>query len=60
MVIYYAHRLAWLWWFGEWPEGGLDHINRIRNDNRIDNLREATRSENQRNRRKEGEPKWIA
>ena len=43
-----AHRLAWLYMTGEW-EAELDHINGIRTDNRIDNLRPVTRSENMRN-----------
>ena len=46
---YMAHRLAWLYVHGEWPNGEIDHVNRIRNDNRIDNLRIATRSQNQSN-----------
>ena len=43
-----AHRVAWLLFYGEWPdpERDLDHINRDRTDNRITNLRLATRSEN--------------
>jgi hypothetical protein len=48
---YPAHRLAWLLTHGEWPTGPLDHINGIRSDNRIANLREASPSENQHNRR---------
>ena len=43
---YQAHRLAWFYVYGEWPTGELDHINRVRDDNRIENLREATRSQN--------------
>jgi len=39
---YGAHRLAWFWVHGEWPVGALDHINRIRDDNRIANLRLAS------------------
>jgi hypothetical protein len=46
---YRAHRLAWLYVYGSWPELGLDHINRIKADNRIANLREATPLENGRN-----------
>lgn len=43
---YKAHRLAWLYVHGAWPCGDIDHINRNRSDNRIANLREATRSQN--------------
>lgn len=46
---YYAHRLAWLYMTGEWPEGDIDHINGQRNDNRWENLREVNRSENLKN-----------
>lgn len=46
---YLAHRLAWLYVHGEWPPDEIDHINGIRSDNRIVNLRPATRSQNQRN-----------
>lgn len=44
-----VHRLVWLCAYGEWPENQLDHINRIRHDNRIFNLREVTASQNQQN-----------
>lgn len=44
-----AHRFAWALYYGEWPIGFLDHRNRVRNDNRIDNLREATTSQNNAN-----------
>jgi HNH endonuclease/AP2 domain len=43
---YRAHRLAWLYVHGTWPSGHLDHINRIRTDNRIENIRPATVTEN--------------
>lgn len=41
-----AHRLIWLYVFGRWPAADIDHINRNRDDNRISNLREATRGQN--------------
>jgi hypothetical protein len=47
---YMAHRLVWLYIYGELPEEFLDHINEIRDDNRIVNLRMATHQENQHNR----------
>ena len=43
---YQAHRLAWLYMYGHFPEGEIDHKNRVRSDNRIENLREATRQQN--------------
>lgn len=36
---YKVHRVAWLYVYGDWPRGQIDHINRVRNDNRICNLR---------------------
>lgn len=39
-----AHRIAWFLYYGKFPDGELDHINRCKTDNRITNLREATRS----------------
>ena len=48
--MYLAHRLVWLWLHGSIPDGfDIDHINRIRTDNRESNLRLATRSQNIRN-----------
>lgn len=47
---YKAHRIAWLLHYREWPSGEIDHVNGIKDDNRIVNLRDATRSENQHNR----------
>lgn len=46
---YFAHRLIWLYHNGYFPENQIDHINRKRDDNRIKNLREASRSCNLRN-----------
>jgi hypothetical protein len=49
--LYQAHRLAWVWVHGEPPAQFIDHINGDRVDNRIDNLREATRAQNCHNKR---------
>jgi hypothetical protein len=46
---YPAHRLAWLCVHGCWPVDQIDHVNGIRTDNRIANLREAIRNENNEN-----------
>ncbi len=46
---YLAHRLAWLYCHGRWPENDIDHRNQDRSDTRLCNLREATRQENARN-----------
>jgi hypothetical protein len=50
-VIYQGHRIAWLMTNGAWPSKIIDHINGVRNDNRICNLREATHSQNMQNRK---------
>lgn len=47
---YKAARLAWLWMTGEWPSHDVDHRNRDRADDRWENLRHATRSQNGCNR----------
>lgn len=43
---YKEHRLIWLLLKGKWPDGLIDHINRVKNDNRIENLRESNPSNN--------------
>lgn len=51
-VDYLAHRLAWFYVHGNWPTDQIDHINGVRTDNRIINLREATPSINTQNQRR--------
>jgi hypothetical protein len=48
-VSYPAHRLAWLYIHGKYPDNILDHINRDRKDNRLSNLRDVTKAENNTN-----------
>ena len=50
--IHYVHRVVFAMHYGRWPNSQIDHINGIPNDNRIENLREATASQNSSNRRK--------
>jgi hypothetical protein len=44
--LFFAHRVAWFLASGRWPKEDIDHINCNRADNRLSNLREASRSEN--------------
>jgi hypothetical protein len=43
---YRAARLAWLIVYGEWPKNEIDHINRVKSDDRLVNLRDVTSTEN--------------
>lgn len=47
-VSYLSHRFAWFYHYGELPDL-IDHINGIRKDNRINNLRAATKAQNAQN-----------
>jgi hypothetical protein len=49
---YNAHRLAWLHVHGEWPKHEIDHVNGVRTDNRIENLRDVPRGINSQNQRR--------
>lgn len=52
-VNYYAHRLAWLFVYGNWPAINIDHINGDPSDNRVVNLRECNQTENHQNKIKQ-------
>ena len=47
---YYAHRVAWAIIHGSWPECEIDHINGDPSDNRLSNIRSASRAQNERNK----------
>lgn len=58
-----AHRLAWRYMYGVWPTGHVDHINHVRDDNRIANLRDVSMSANLRSAQRPSPypnqaPKW--
>lgn len=44
-----AHRLAWLYTYGSWPTGVIDHINGNGLDNRLCNLRDVSQTINAQN-----------
>jgi hypothetical protein len=49
---YLAHRLAWLYVYGNWPTGQIDHIDGMRHNNRLANLRDVSQSVNLHNQKK--------
>jgi hypothetical protein len=51
LIDHAAHRLAWFYVHGVWPAHEIDHINGIRTDNRICNLRDVPRMDNMQNQR---------
>lgn len=52
--LYRAHRLAWFYVTGEWPDLEIDHIDGNRTNNKFSNLRRATTKENARNTKYRG------
>lgn len=56
---YKIHRLAWLLYYGKWPDNTVDHDNQIKTDNRIENLKDVTQAENNKNMRRWREGKLI-
>ena len=50
--VYKAHRLAWLYSYGVWPDGLIDHINGRKDDNRLCNLRVVAADGNSQNIRR--------
>ena len=48
---YLGHRLAWFYMYGIWPKGLIDHKDTVKRNNWIDNLRDATNQESNRNRK---------
>jgi len=50
---YMAHRLAWFYMTGEWPPEEIDHKDLVRDNNKWDNLRLATSSQNKANRKEQ-------
>jgi len=47
--LYLAHRIVWMYAHGSFPSGVIDHINMVKSDNKIENLRDVTYSANNRN-----------
>lgn len=53
---YLAHRVAYLYMYGEWPKEQIDHVNHKPWDNRLVNIRPASRFQNAQNMRPRQKP----
>lgn len=51
--MFLTHRVMWALYYGEWPNEHIDHINGVKIDNRIENLRVVTNAENSKNQKKD-------
>jgi hypothetical protein len=49
---YYAHRLVWVHQTGSWPSEDIDHIDGNKSNNKLENLRAGTDSQNMQNLKK--------
>lgn len=49
---YRAHRVVWLLAYGDWPADQIDHINGVKSDNRLANLRDVNNATNGRNQKR--------
>jgi hypothetical protein len=47
--MFMVHRIVWAMHYGSWPEHHIDHVNHVRGDNRVSNLRDVTATGNARN-----------
>ncbi len=47
---YLLHRLIWVYVYGHFPDGQIDHKNHCKTDNRISNLRDVTHHDNMKNK----------
>jgi hypothetical protein len=50
--VYYAHQLAWLYVFEQWPKLQIDHVDGNRLNNQISNLRDVSKYVNAQNQRR--------
>ena len=55
-----AHRVAWFLSYKKWPDHTIDHINQVKTDNRLINLRDVTQAENNKNMRRWTEGRLIS